>query len=441
MPLYKLLTNNNPGACVYARYGMPMAHTAIAALIIFIITYTGIIFTRIPGINIDRPSSAFFGAVAMVVFGVISFEDAVRAVDFNTIALLLGMMIIVITLEMDGFFSLIARSAVSFGYNPGRLLWVIVFTTGISSAFLVNDAVVLLFTPVIIALCRSSKLDPMPFLIAEILSSNAGSAMTMTGNPQNMLIGIRSGISYGTFLLHLLPVSIISMIVIVITVRLVYAKQFKHGMNINIGENDFGYNFASMKSSVPIFILVMVFFFFSRKLGLSLPVIALTGAVLVLIFGKIRPSKIIREVDWVLLIFFASLFIVVSAFERTGFMKISLLASFLDPAKQGIAAVHGFSLVLSQVISNVPLVVAVLPVFEQKGSTLLWLSLASGSTLAGNATIIGAMANLIVIESARGEGIVISFREFLKTGIPVTVVTMLLSIAILWIQFRFLNLL
>ncbi|HOO71417.1 MAG TPA: SLC13 family permease [Spirochaetota bacterium] len=417
-----------------------MTHTTIAALIIFVITYTGIIFTRIPGINIDRPSSAFFGAVAMVVFGVISFEDAVRAVDFNTIALLLGMMIIIITLEMDGFFSLIARSAVSFGNNPRRLLWIIVFTTGISSAFLVNDAVVLLFTPVIIAICRSSKLEPLPFLIAEILSSNAGSAMTMTGNPQNMLIGIRSGISYGTFLLHLLPVSIISMIVVAVIVRLAYAKHFKQEKHIDIGENDFRYNFASMKSSVPIFILVMVLFFFSRKLGLSLPVIALAGAALVLIFGKIRPSKIIREVDWVLLIFFASLFIVVSAFEKTGFMKISLLASFLDPAKQGIAAVHGFSLVLSQVISNVPLVVAVLPVFEQKGSTLLWLSLASGSTLAGNATIIGAMANLIVIESARGEGIVISFREFLKTGIPVTIATMLLSIAILWIEFRFFNL-
>ena len=177
-----------------------MSQLQIISLVIFVITYTGIIFTRLPWINIDRPSAAFFGAVAMIIFGIMTFEEAVLAVDFNTITLLLGMMIIIITLELDGFFSLIARKAVSAARNQHRLLWIIVLVTGISSAFLVNDAVVLLFTPVVIAICRASKLNPMPYLIAEMLSANAGSAMTITGNPQNMLIGIQSGIPYGTFL-------------------------------------------------------------------------------------------------------------------------------------------------------------------------------------------------------------------------------------------------
>jgi Na+/H+ antiporter NhaD/arsenite permease-like protein len=417
-----------------------MTATQIAALIIFTITYTGIIFTRLPGINVDRPSSAFFGAVAMVVFGVLSFEQAIAAVDFNTIALLMGMMVIIITLEMDGFFSLIARRSVSLAGDQKRLLWIVVFATGISSAFLVNDAVVLLFTPVIIAICRSSRIDPLPFLIAEILASNAGSAMTMTGNPQNMLIGIRSGMAYGAFMLYLLPVSFLSMIVIVAVVRLVYAGHFAQYQQVSLTENDFTYNISSMKTSVPVFLMVLALFFFSRSLGLSLPVIALAGASLTLIFGRIKPSLVIKEVDWVLRVFFASLFIVVHAFEHSGWMDVSLLAAYLEPVEQGIAAIHALSLALSQIISNVPLVVALLPVMEQKGSTLLWLSLASGSTLAGNATIIGAMANLIVIESARKHGVSIGFIEFLKAGIPVTVITLILSMIILWIEHALLNL-
>jgi len=144
----------------------------LTALIIFVITYIGIIFTRLPKINVDRPSAAFFGAVAMVVFGVLNLEEAVRAIDYNTIALLLGMMIIISVLQLDGFFSLIAEKTLSWSKTPLKLLIIITFVTGIASAFLVNDAVVLLFTPVIIAICRASSLNPVPYLIAEILSAN-----------------------------------------------------------------------------------------------------------------------------------------------------------------------------------------------------------------------------------------------------------------------------
>ncbi|HNZ41739.1 MAG TPA: SLC13 family permease, partial [Bacteroidales bacterium] len=166
-----------------------MENIQIVALIIFFITYVGIIFTRLPWINIDRPSAAFFGAVAMILFSVLSFEEAVLSIDFNTIALLLGMMIIISTLQLDGFFSFIARKTMVYSRTQFRLLVIIVFVTGVSSAFMVNDAVVLLFTPVIIALCHTYRINPIPYLIAEILASNAGSVMTMTGNPQNMLIG------------------------------------------------------------------------------------------------------------------------------------------------------------------------------------------------------------------------------------------------------------
>jgi Na+/H+ antiporter NhaD/arsenite permease-like protein len=404
-----------------------------AALIIFLITYTGIIFTRLPRINIDRPSAAFFGAVAMIVFGVLGFDEAVRAIDFNTIGLLLGMMIIIVTLQLDGFFSLIAQKAIAWSGTPMRLLIIVVFVTGLASAFLVNDAVVLLFTPVIIAICSSSGIRPVPYLIAEILASNIGSAMTITGNPQNMLIGINSGIPYGTFMLYLLPVALLGMVLIVVVMRILFPLDFKNGVKISSNLNEFQFNYASMKRSVPIFIVVVVLFFMSKVIGLAIPIIALVGASLILILGKIKPSEVIKHIDWVLLLFFASLFIVVEGVVKAGLFNRLLETPPMKGNLNGIAAIHGISLLMSQIVSNVPLTVIMLPMMKIAHSDILWLSLASASTLAGNATIIGAMANLIVIESAGSKGIHIGFWEFFKPGIIVCLLSMLLSMLILWL--------
>jgi Na+/H+ antiporter NhaD/arsenite permease-like protein len=393
--------------------------------------------------NIDRPSAAFFGAVAMILFGVITFDEAIHAIDFNTIALLLGMMIIVATLELDGFFEWIARRTLTVGKTPFKLLVILTFTTGIASAFLVNDAVVLLFTPVIIGICRSLKISSIPFLIAEILSANVGSAMTITGNPQNMLIGINSGISYGHFLLYLLPVSFTGMIVIVYAVKWFYPqvltsrfpeKDMKGFPGIAFVENGSAFNYGSMRFSVPVFILVIILFFISRPLHLSIPVIALLGASLILLLGKIKPSKVIRQVDWVLLLFFASLFIVVHAVEKAGLMDELLGQVKLTGNGAGLAGIHLVSLILSQVVSNVPFTVIMLPLMKAANSDMLWLALASASTLAGNATIIGAMANLIVIETAESKGVKIKFMEFFRIGIVVTIISMVLSFGIIYLQ-------
>ena len=408
----------------------------IIALIIFVITYIGIIFTRLPWINVDRPSAAFFGAVAMILFNVLTFQEAIFSIDFNTIALLLGMMIIITTLQLDGFFSFIARKTMMYSRTQFRLLVIIVFVTGISSAFMVNDAVVLLFTPVIIALCLAYRINPIPYLIAEILASNVGSAMTITGNPQNMLIGVSSGISYGNFLLHLLPVSLIGMVIIVFVVRMLYPKNFKDKTVLEIHENDFDYNFSSMKISVPIFLGVVMLFFFSNLLHLSIPMIALLGGSMILIFGKIKPSKVIKEIDWVLLLFFASLFIVVHGIEKVGLMQYIISSGPLNSDIGGISAIHGISLVASQLVSNVPFTVAILPLMKTISSDVMWLTLASASTLAGNATIIGAMANLIVIESAKHQNVKISFFEFFKAGIITTILTFILSIGVILLEIK-----
>lgn len=400
-------------------------------LIIFIITYIGIIFTRLPKVNIDRPSAAFTGAVAMIVFGIISFDNAIKAIDFNTITLLLGMMIIVSTLKFEGFFSLIASKTISYSHSRNKLLIIIVFITGIASAFLVNDAVVLLFTPIIISICRKTNLNPIPYLIAEILSSNIGSAMTITGNPQNMLIGISSNISYLDFLIKLLPISIIGMIIIVFIVKLFYRKHFNDKSILEF-ETDYKYDFKKMRISVLIFLLVIIGFFFGKILSLSIPIIALIGASLILLFGKAKPSSVIKDVDWVLLLFFASLFILVSSIQSLGLLD-SFINIELNENLSSIIGLHSLSLVMSQILSNVPYTVLMTPLMDVLNNENLWLALASSATLAGNATIIGAMANLIVIESAEKENVKISFWEFFKIGIVTTLITLILSVALFYI--------
>ncbi len=407
------------------------------AIIIFVITFLGIIYTRLPKVNIDRPSAAFFGAVAMILFGVLKFEEAVLAIDFNTIALLLGMMIVIAVLEIDGFFTFIAEKTISLSKNRSQLLTIVVFVTGIASAFLVNDAVVLLFTPVVIQICRSAKLNPIPYLIAEILASNVGSAMTITGNPQNILIGMQSGISYSKFLFHLLPVSLFGMILIVLLIKIFFIKEFKNGDRLVFEGNEFNYNFQSMKFSVPIFLGIIILFFFHHTLDLSIPLIALTGASLILIIGKIKPSKVIKEVDWVLLLFFAGLFIVVQGIEKVGVLDQFIDNTPLSNNLEGIVSLHALSLVISQIVSNVPYTILMLPILNSASSDLLWLSLASAATLAGNATIIGAVANLIVIEVARKYDIEIGFWQFFKVGFLITIITLLLSILILYLQLNY----
>jgi Na+/H+ antiporter NhaD/arsenite permease-like protein len=407
--------------------------TELIALIIFVITYTGIIFTRLPKVNIDRPSAAFFGAVAMVIFGVLSFQEAVYAVDYNTIALLLGMMIIISTLQLDGFFELVASKTIRLAHTPFRLLAIITIVTGFASAFLVNDAVVLLFTPVIINICRSARINPLPYLIAEILASNAGSVMTITGNPQNMLIGINSGITYAHFMVKLLPISLISLVLIIAVVRWVYRLHFEKKQKLQFEQVPFQFNYQSMKYSVPIFVGVVAMFFLSKHVNISIPLIALAGAALILLFGRIKPSKVIMQVDWVLLLFFAALFIVVHGIEKLGLIQNFLAFGIIPANVQGLGLIHFSSLLLSQIVSNVPFTVLMLPVMKASGNELLWLALASASTLAGNATLIGAMANLIVIESAEKQGIRITFFEFLKTGLLVTLVSLLISMGVLYL--------
>jgi len=405
----------------------------LTAAIILIITYIGVAFTRLPKVNVDRPSAAFTGAVLMVLFGVLTFEEAVRAIDFNTITLLLGMMVLVSALKVVGFFNLLATKSLSLARTPRRLLLLVIVATAVSSAFLVNDAVVLLFTPIVIQACRTRKVNPVPYLIAEAMASNIGSAATIVGNPQNMLIGITSGISFARFFLYLLPVSVVSTVVLIIVMYGFYSKSLKQGFDAcsDSPVNRQAYDARAIKRLAPILVLVMIAFFLSSLVKLEIPLIALACAALVLVVGKAKPSTIIKEVDWVLLLFFAGLFIVIEGAHEAGVLDIFIERIVPTSNLAGIASISVVSTLVSQLVSNVPLTMLVLPILKNVPGDTLWIALAAGSTLGGNLTIIGAVANIIVVEGAAREGVHIGFIEFLKVGAAVTAITIGVAIAIL----------
>src|SRR5665648_72678 len=188
----------------------------LIGLIIFVLAYTGIVFTRFPGINVGRPAAAFIGAVLMILAGVLTFDEAIAAIDFKTISLLFGMMVVATNLAEGGFFNRLSKKAALFANTPKKLLVLIIITTALSSAFFVNDIVVLIYTPLVIRLCLKYKLNTIPYLIATAMASNIGSTMSIVGNPQNMLIGVQSGISFIRFIAYLAPVAIISTIILIV---------------------------------------------------------------------------------------------------------------------------------------------------------------------------------------------------------------------------------
>ncbi len=405
-----------------------MTSNQIIALLIFVLSYSGIIFNKLPLINLNRKTSAFVGAVLMVALGVIDFDFALQSIDFNTIVLLLGMMIIISALRLDGFFEFISYTTTEHAKNTTALLGVIVLITGFASAFLVNDAVVLLFTPVIINICRQSKLNPVPFLLGEIFSANAGSLMTITGNPQNMIIGIASNISYAKFMICMLPVALLSMVVIIFVIKKTNRDIFSKYTNISIAKQNYPKaELKKMRFSLLVFALVVAGFFFGKLLRLSIPVIAISGSALILLFSRHDAKKVFQGVDFSLLLFFASLFVLVAGIKQSGVLDFIFNISLQENALS-ILFLFVISILLSQVLSNVPYTVFMLPLMNIAKSEILWLTLASASTLAGNLTIVGAMANLIVIEEAEKENVLISSKHFLRPAILITTITCVVAL-------------
>ena len=410
---------------------------------VFALTYAGLALGKVPGLRMDRAGIALVGATLMLVTGALSLQQAVspESIDYTTLTILFGMMVVIAFLRLSGFFLQLTDWGLRRMRTPLGLLGVTIGLSGVLSAFLINDIVCLTLTPLVLHIARRLRFDPVPHLIALATAANIGSTGTITGNPQNIFIGSHSGISYLRFALRLMPVAVIGLLLNYLVVALVYRGRLTHQQMVSEPLAGNGMAISSprpirpahlwlARKSVAVTLATVVLFF----TGLPLELIAL-GAAAVLLIGRVKPEKVYRQVDWGLLVMFTGLFIVVRAFH------VHVVSGWSIDHWDGLLTrpIDLLSLVsaaLSNLVSNVPAVLLLEPIVQAVPAVsreTAWLALAMSSTLAGNLTVLGSVANLIVVENANRQGVEISFWEYCKVGIPLTALTLLVGIG--WLQY------
>lgn len=395
----------------------------ILAVVIFVATYAVIALGRAPGLRVDRTGAALLGAALMVAAGTLSPGEAWRAVDAGTLALLLGMMILVANLRVAGFFALTAEWAVGHAHRPAVLLIAIVLVAGVLSAFLVNDTVCVMLAPLVAETIIAMKRRPAPYLLALAMASNAGSVATITGNPQNIVIGSISRIPYADFAAALAPVAAVSLIVVACFVLFYYRDEFRSVARMNFAPEMAPVHPWLLTKALVATAAAILFFF----LGVPPAEVAIVVGAALLLTRRIKPERIWRKIDWSLLLMFAGLFIVVHGLEKAAFTP-DVLAAFKSAHLNDPAMLAGATALLSNIVSNVPAVLLLKPFVVNLGDPhRAWLVLAMASTLAGNLTVAGSVANLIVVERARRSGVEISFWEHFRIGAPVTLITILIG--------------
>lgn len=411
----------------------PAARETVTAAV-FAVTYLGLALGRLPWLRMDRAGIALVGAAALMVSGILPLPEAVAAVNYETLILLFGMMVLVAYLRLAHFFERLARWTVLRLHGPYTFLAGTIVLSGFLSAFLVNDVVCLALTPLVVHLARRLRVPALPHLLGLATAANIGSTATITGNPQNMIIGVQSGIPYLTFALRLGPVALVGLLLDFVVIAVVCRSLLRpapdapaHAKTHHRRRKRHGRPHRGLLiKALAVTALVVVLFF----AGFSVPLVALGGAALMLL-GRVRPAKVYRQIDWGLLVMFAALFVVVRAFNEVVIQPWGL-ADWPALQKSPVALLSLASAALSNLVSNVPAVLLFEPALRALPETsreTAWLALAMSSTLAGNLTVLGSVANLIVVEGARREGEAISFWDYLRVGLPVTVLTLLAGVA------------
>ncbi len=398
-----------------------------AAIAIFAATYAVIAFGRMPGLRIDRTGAALLGGALMVATGAIPLEAAYRAIDWNTIALLLGMMIVVAHLRLAGFFALATAWAVARARHPLPLLAAIVVLSGGLSAFLVNDTICIVLTPLVLDIVLHLRRNPVPYVLAIPLAANIGGAATFTGNPQNMIVGSLSGIPYAQFAASVAPVAAIGLFLVIALLALLWRGEFLTGARLAAEPPPWRTDLKLLRKTSLVALLMAGAFF----AGVPPAEAALVAGAVLLATRRVKPARIYAEIDWPLLVMFAGLFVVVAGLERAVLTpeRITAIAALgLDhmPTLGLVTAV------LSNIVSNVPAVLVLKPfVATLPDPARAWTVVAATATLAGNLTLVGSVANLIVVQRARARGVEIGFWTYLMAGAPLTVLTILVALALL----------
>lgn len=417
----------------------------IAALLIFLGSY-GFILSE----KIDRTVVSIFGAVLMVLAGIVfnfyNQDLAVEKIDFNTIGLLVGMMVIVSILKDTGFFQYIAIKSAKFAKGkPVRIMIIFSLITALFSALLDNVTTVLLMAPMTIVICDNLRINPIPFLLSEIFMSNIGGTGTLIGDPPNILIGSAAGLSFMDFVVNLAPV----VFLISAVVMLVLVKKYRHEIKaseeyvasiMRLNENDSIKNVKLLKKSLFVLVLVIFAFCLHGVLHIESATIAIFGAALLLLLDQQNPEKALHEVEWTTIFFFIGLFVLVGGIAQVG--VISWITDKLLYFTNGSLSATAYSMLwggafFSAFVNNIPFVATVILMVQDMGTTFpnldpIWWSLALGVCLGGNGTLIGASANLAVAGIAEKAGYKISFKEFAKMGFFITFISIVISHIYIW---------
>ncbi len=401
----------------------------VTTLFVFV-TLVGVAVGRYPRLRMNRATISLVGATILIAIGAISLEGAYEALDMNTLVLLFAMMVLNVNLRMAGFFRLVASEVMPLARTPRQLLALIVVTSGVMSALFLNDTIVLMLTPLVLDIVLALGCNPIPYLIGLVSAANIGSAATIVGNPQNMIIGVSSGLSFTAFTGRLAPVSLVGLGVAWGVIVLVYREDFRPAPFAETGAQprEAIYRPLLFKGMVATALMLVAFL-----AGAPIPLAALGAASLLLVTRRIKPERVFNEIDFTLLVFFAGLFIVTGAIEASGLSQ-RLFALGRPLASQGVASLSVVALVLSNLVSNVPAVLLFRPLVPQLPDPQgAWLTLAMATTFAGNLTLLGSVANLIVAEIARTRGVDLSFRAYLRAGPAITLISLLLGV--LWLTF------
>jgi Na+/H+ antiporter NhaD/arsenite permease-like protein len=423
---------------------MPTTWAVIAACVILLIATER---------WVPRTAAALGGAGLVLALGISGAEDAFfspeSGVDWNVIFLLLGMMIIVSVLGETGIFEFLAIWAAQRARGrPFPLMVLLIVITAVASALLDNVTTVLLVAPVTIRVCRRLGLGPVPFLLAEVFASNIGGAATLVGDPPNIIIASRAGLSFDDFLIHLAPIVVVLTIVLVGLCRWLFASALRGDPDkvaevLALDAREAIRDRRLLWQSLAVLAVVLVAFVAGHGLGYEPSVVALLGAGLLIAVTRVRTEVALQDVEWATLAFFMGLFVMVGGLVNTGVLDAVAQAGAVV-AEQNLPA---FTLALlwgsgavSGIVDNIPYVAATSPVIAEIAGNddarqVLWWSLALGADLGGNSTLIGASANIVVAGIAARHGAPISFWQFTRYGLVVTVVTLTISTAYIWLRY------
>jgi Na+/H+ antiporter NhaD/arsenite permease-like protein len=421
------------------------------AVVVFVAAYVFIATERIPRIAV-----ALGGAALMLAFGVVGAHDVFYSedtgIDWNVVFLLLGMMIIVGVLRQTGIFEYLAIwSAKRARGDPFRVMVLLCLLTAVASAFLDNVTTVLLVAPVTLLVCQRIGVRPEPFLIAEVLASNIGGTATLIGDPPNIIIASRGGLTFNDFLVHLAPFIVVLLVVFVVLCRVLFRHAFdadpRHVAEVmELDEREAISDPRLLRRSLIVLAAVLAGFVLHSTLHVEPSIVALLGAGVLVVVSRLSVESYLEEVEWETLVFFAGLFIMVGALVKVG--VIDAMAEWLAETVRGdvslavVVMLFG-SAVLSGLVDNIPYVATMSPVVAQlvapdgplAGQTVLWWALALGADPGGNATAVGASANVVVIGIARRNGYPISFWEFTKYGSVVAALSVVLALPYLWLRY------